>query len=401
MVGAGVRTPAGNTLPALWRTLCRGESTATLYRDERLPDGVEVLVCRVRDVDPTAYLTPQEARRWDRVHHLAAAAADDALAAAGTARPAPQRCAVVCGTGFGAGATYEAGHDNLTARGMRAISPLMVPMSMMNSTAALLSIRYGFKGPCQTVVAACASGASAIGEGLELLRRDAADLVLAGGVDAMLSYGTLCSFLRLDAMSRHVAHPQEASRPFDANRDGFVMAEGAGFVVLQRLADATAAGRPILGTVVGYGTCADAHHLVAPSPEGEGAQRAMALSLADAGCELDEISHVNAHGTSTILNDLAEASAISALFGSAAPPVTAVKGSTGHMIGGSGAVEAITTLLSLQHRIVPPIAGHRTADRRIDLDLVVRDPRPIGAGMAISNSFGFGGANACLVLGGQ
>jgi 3-oxoacyl-[acyl-carrier-protein] synthase II len=208
----------------------------------------------------------------------------------------------------------------------------------------------------------------------------------------------MCCFMRLDAMSRNVSCPGLASRPFDADRDGFVMGEGAGFVVLQRLEDVAASGPEPLGLVLGHASTADAHHLVAPSPDGAGAVRCMALALADAGIEPGDVAHVNAHGTSTVLNDRAEAAALAALFAGSCPPVMAVKGSTGHMIAGSGAVEAIVSLTSLRRRLVPPVAGLRTIDPGFGLDIVHGTPRPGPPGYALSNSFGFGGANTVLVL---
>jgi 3-oxoacyl-[acyl-carrier-protein] synthase II len=273
-------------------------------------------------------------------------------------------------------------------------------MVMPSSVAAHLSLRFGFGGPCLTVSAACASGAAAIGEGVELLRRGAADIVLAGGVDSLVSYGAMCCFMRLDAMSRNVRCPDLASRPFDADRDGFVIGEGSGFVVLQRLVDVTASGPEPLGLVLGHASTADAHHLVAPSPGGDGAARCMTLALADAAVQACDVAHVNAHGTGTVLNDRAEAAALKTVFGDTCPPVTAVKGSTGHLIGGSGAVEAIVSLMSLQRGLVPPVAGLRTIDPQIDLDVVTGTPRHVSPGCALSNSFGFGGANTALVLGG-
>jgi 3-oxoacyl-[acyl-carrier-protein] synthase II len=261
-------------------------------------------------------------------------------------------------------------------------------------------LRFGAQGPSLTVSTACASGATAIGEGSELLRTGRADMVVAGGVDAMVTYNALCSFLRLDVMSRNVAQPDLASRPFDVDRDGFVMGEGAGFVVLERAGDASDNGRDIVGLVLGYGSNGDAYHLVAPSPHGTGARACMELALARAGCTPADVNHVNAHGTATILNDQAEADAITSLFGTPSPPATAVKGATGHMVGGSGAAEAIVALWSLRYGLVPPVAGLRHVDPAISADVVVGAPRPIGPGVGLSNSFGFGGANACLVLGG-
>jgi 3-oxoacyl-[acyl-carrier-protein] synthase II len=369
-----------------------------VFDDDRLPQGAAALVCRVSGFDPGAYLTPAEVRRLDRSHALAIGAAADALGQCG-ALPVPARRAVVCGIGLGAASTYEEQVSRLLERGAHGVSPLTIPMVMPSSVAAHLSLRFGFGGPCLTVSAACASGAAAIGEGVELLRRGAADLVLAGGVDSLVNYGAMCCFMRLDAMSRNVSCPGLASRPFDTDRDGFVMGEGAGFVVLQRLEDVRASGPEPLGLVLGHASSADAHHLVAPSPDGEGALRCMVLALADAGVQPCDLAHVNAHGTSTVLNDRAEAAALTALLGgSLSPPVTAVKGSTGHMIAGSGAVEAIVSLVSLRHRLVPPVAGLRTVDPGFDLDIVRGTPRQAPPGYALSNSFGFGGTNTALVL---
>jgi 3-oxoacyl-[acyl-carrier-protein] synthase II len=370
-----------------------------VFEDDRLPPGTAALVCRVNGFDPAAYLTPVEVRRLDRSHALAIGAAADALSRCGEL-PDPARRAVVCGIGLGAATTYEEQVSRLLGQGVRGVSPLTIPMVMPSSVAAHLSLRLGFGGPCLTVSAACASGAAAIGEGVELLRRGAADVVLAGGVDSLVNYGAMCCFMRLDAMSRNVGCPELASRPFDADRDGFVMGEGAGFVVLQRLEDVSASGPEPLGLVLGHASSADAHHLVAPSPDGEGAVRCIALALMDAGVHLRDVGHVNAHGTSTVLNDRAEAAALKALFVGSCPPVTAVKGSTGHMIAGSGAVEAIVSLICLRHRLLPPVTGLRTIDPDFDLDVVQGTPREAPPGYALSSSFGFGGANTALVLAG-
>jgi 3-oxoacyl-[acyl-carrier-protein] synthase II len=397
VIGAGVKTPAGNSVDELWGNLCAARPSAEVFEDDRLPPGTAALVCRVSGFDPAAYLTPTEVRRLDRSHALAMGAAADALGRCGELPP-PARRAVVCGIGLGAAATYEEQVSRLLGQGVRGVSPLTIPMVMPSSVAAHLSLRLGFAGPCLTVSAACASGAAAIGEGVELLRRGAADVVLAGGVDSLVNYGAMCCFMRLDAMSRNVSRPGLASRPFDADRDGFVMGEGAGFVVLQRLEDVSGPGPEPLGLVLGHASSADAHHLVAPSPDGEGAVRCMALALADAGVQPSGVAHVNAHGTSTVLNDRAEAVALTALFAGSRPPVTAVKGATGHMIAGSGAVEAIVSLISLRHRLVPPVAGLRTVDPDFDLDLVQGTPREAPPGCALSSSFGFGGANTALVL---
>ena len=395
VVGVGVKTPAGNTPDALWASLCAGRSSAQVYRDERLPADAAVLVCRDDDFEPSTYLTPPEVRRVDRSHALAVGAAQDAIDLCGELPP-PERRAVVCGVGLPGAATYETQLQGLISGGVRSMSPLTIPMIMPSSISAQLSLRFDCRGPCVTVSAACASGAAAIGEGVELLRRGAADLVLAGGVDSLVGYGAMCGFLRLDAMSRHVDDPALASRPFDVDRDGFVMGEGAGFVVMRRVADTTPS--EVLGLVVGHASTADAHHLVAPSPAGEGALRCLLLALEDAGTSPVEVAHVNAHGTSTRLNDLAEATALATLFEGACPPVTSVKGTTGHMIAGSGAVEAVVALTTLRRRLVPPVAGLRTVDPEITVDVVQGSPRAVPDGYALSSSFGFGGANTVLVL---
>ena len=302
------------------------------------------------------------------------------------------------GVGLGAPSTYEVEHTKLANGGMRAMHPLTIPMIMPSATASQLSLRFGFRGPCLAVSTACASGATAIGEGLELLRRGAADLVLAGGTDSLVGYASLCAFSRLGAMSGNVDEPDLASRPFDVDRDGFVLGEGAGFVVLTTRERAAAAGWSTLGLVAGYAANADAHHLVAPSPEGEGALACMRAALTDAGVEPTDISHVNAHGTSTVLNDLTESQALATLFDGSPPPVTGVKGMTGHLVAGSGAVEAVVAMRSVASGLVPPVSGLRKPDPLLPVDPVVGEPRQVPVGYALSSSFGFGGVNACLVL---
>ena len=398
VVGSGVKAPGGCTVDELWASACAGAATARRFLDPRLPDDVGILVCLADGFDPAPYLSAVQARRTDRSVQLAVGAASDALAALDGSLPPPERCAVVCGVGLGATATYETQHEQLLSGGLHALHPLTIPMVMPSATAAALSLRFGFRGPCLTVCTACASGANAIGEGVELLRRGAADLVLAGGVDSMVTYNALCSFFRLDVMSGSVDDPERASRPFDIDRDGFVMGEGAGFLALARLATAAAAGWAALGTVAGYDSNADAHHLVAPSPEGEEALACMRLALADAGIEPRDVAHVSAHGTSTVLNDRAESDALLALFGERTPPVTALKGTTGHLVGGSGAVEAALALRTAATGVVPPVAGLRHLDPQTPVDAVLGQPREVAPGLALSTSFGFGGANAALVL---
>jgi 3-oxoacyl-[acyl-carrier-protein] synthase II len=394
-----VKVPGGLTVDDLWTSLCTGGATAEPFADDRLPHDVRVLVSRVHGFDPSDYLSAIEQRRLDRAHQLAIGAAQDALDSCGPHWPAPERRAIVCGVGLGAATANERHYHALEQSGLKGLNPLAVPVMMPNAMAALLSLRFGCKGPCLTVATACASGATAIAEGVELLRRGAADLVVAGGCDSLVCYSALAAFIRLDVMSRRVSEPERASSPFDIDRDGFVMGEGAGFVVLQRHDDAVADGRQVLGWVLGHASTADAHNLVAPSINGEGALACMRAALEDADVDASALSHVNAHGTSTVAGDLSEARALFALSETTSPAVTAVKGTTGHLIAGSGAVEAIVTLKTLSERLVPPIAGLRRLDPAMTIDAVFERPRAIGDGPGLSNSFGFGGMNTSLVLG--
>jgi 3-oxoacyl-[acyl-carrier-protein] synthase II len=398
VVGIGVKTPAGLTVDELWTALCAGRTCAEPYVDERLPRDARVLVCRAERFEAGLYLTSVEQRRFDRAHQLGVGAAQDAIDSCASTAPSADRCAIVCGVGLGAAAFQEEQYARLIGAGAHAISPLAIPLMMPSAMAALLSLRFDYQGPCLTVSAACASGATAIAEGVELLRRGAADRVLTGGFDAMLTYSALAGFLRLDVMSRRADAPDLASRPFDEARDGFVMGEGAGFVVLERESDARAGGSRIAGFVAGHASTADAHNLVAPSAAGEGALACMRRALEDADLTVADVAHVNAHATGTTQGDLSEALALMALFGEDGPPVTAVKGTTGHLIAASGAVEAIVTLRSLASRLAPPIAGLRRIDSRMRIDAVQAAPRAIGPGAALSNSFGFGGMNTTLVM---
>jgi 3-oxoacyl-[acyl-carrier-protein] synthase II len=396
IVGAGVMSPAGRDLPEFWGALCGGRPQFTPYRHPEVPESVTVVVGEADAPDPGDLVSKAELLRLDRVHLLAIAAADAAMAG-GVDRPEPERCAVVCGVGYGAAGALEALHRTVESEGVRGLSPFSVPLTMANSVSATLAMRYGFQGPCLTLSTACASGADAIGQGAELLRRGAADLVLAGGADAMISITTLLSFFRMGALSPS-ADPLTACRPFDRSRSGFVLGEGAGFVLLRRSAEVMARSA-VLGRILGYAATCDAHHVVAPRADGAVVRRCAELALLDAGLRPSDIGHINAHGTATPQGDRAEAAAIRALFGGDGPPVTATKSITGHMIGGSGAVEAIATVLSLRDGLVPPTGGYAVPDPDVALDVVTGEPRKAPAPYAISNSFGFGGHNAVLVLG--
>jgi 3-oxoacyl-[acyl-carrier-protein] synthase II len=306
---------------------------------------------------------------------------------------------VIAGTGVGGLITLETEIMKYAAKGAMRVSPFLVPMMMSNATAAFIALQHGFTGPNFSVVTACAAGANAIGEAVRLIQHGEADVVIAGGAESSITPVGLAAFNRMGALSRRKDDPAHASRPFDAGRDGFVMGEGAGMLVLESWDRAVGRGATIYGGVAGYGRNTDAFHITAPSPGGEGAVRCMQLALEDAGISPADIGHVNAHGTSTPLNDAAEAEAVTKVFGTATPPLTSVKGATGHLIGAAGAVEAVASILALAAGTVFPTANFTDADPALPpIDVVNGAPRPLPAKPALSNSFGFGGHNASLVL---
>ncbi|MFF0325884.1 beta-ketoacyl-[acyl-carrier-protein] synthase family protein [Nonomuraea angiospora] len=397
VTGMGVRTPAGAHPEALWAALLAGRSTArtiTSFDAEGLPVD---FACQVSDLDLDGYVQPRDARRMDRVTRMAFCAATDALTDAGRTAAAPERRAVVTGTGYGGVATQALAFGTLDERGRAWPGPLHIPMSMHNAAAAELSIRHAFLGPSMSVATACASGSHAIGEGMRLVRDGTADVVLAGGMEAAVQAGALVGFGRVGALSRRASEPERASRPFDADRDGFVLGEGAAFLVLERLEDALRRGAHVYAELSGYGRTSDGHHLTAPDPEGGGAYRCMRDALADAGIAAADVVHVNAHATSTRLNDEIEARAIARLFGEYAVPVTGSKSVIGHGLGASGAIEAVISVLTLSERTVHPTANLDRRDPACPVD-VVTAPRPIAPGPVLSNSFAFGGHNATLVF---
>ncbi len=397
VTGMGVKCPAGNDVETMWSNIRAGRAmarTITIFDPSELPVRI---AGEVRDYDPTDYFGPKEVRRQDRVTHLGFGAAADAIADAGELGADPGRCAVIAATGVGGLTTLQENCQVFFERGASRVSPFFVPMMMPNATAGVISMHFGWTGPAFCVSTACAAGANAIGEGVRLIRDASADVVIAGGTEAFTSV-TVAAFARMGALSTRNDDPERASRPFDADRDGFVIAEGAAFVLLESMERAVSRGARIYGEIAGYGRNSDAYHITAPSPGGTGAATCMQLALDDAGLQPSDIGHVNAHGTSTPLNDAAESEALRKLFGDAVPPVTSSKGVLGHMIGGAGATEAVIALLSIREGIVPPTANLERIGDEIGLDVVAGEPRQIGSKPALSNSFGFGGHNATLVL---
>ena len=351
---------------------------------------------RVTGFDPNEHFeSPKEARRADPYAQFLVAAADEALAQAGAIEADPTRCGTMIGTGVGGISTLEKQIAVLNEKGARRVSPFLVPMMMANAGGAILSMRYGWMGPSENVVTACAAGTHAVGNGARLIADGRCDAMLVGGTEAPFTPTAVAGFANMTALSS-----SGVSRPFDAARDGFVMTEGAAVLVLEDWDIATARGAAILAEVLGSASTADAHHITAPSPGGSGAVHCMQLALDDAGVRPADVVHVNAHGTSTDLNDAAEAEALSKVFGtSPGPLITSTKGVTGHGLGAAGALEAVAVVLSMHKRLVPPTAGLAVLDPELPpIAVVMGEPAVWEPGVSISNSFGFGGHNGTLVL---
>jgi 3-oxoacyl-[acyl-carrier-protein] synthase II len=397
VTGLGLVTPAGVGRDAAWAGLCAGDSTATA--DPGL-DGLPVAFsCQVPELDTAGLLGHRLSRRLDRFTTFALLAAREAVA---DARLAPDgwdgaRVGVVMGVGTGSMQGWQAEFDRLADNSPERVSPLALPRSVPNMAAAEIALDLGATGPNMVVSTACASGTSALGLARDWLLSGACDLVLAGGSESARLRMTAACFAQMRALSRRADSPHAASRPFDRDRDGFVLGEGAAVLVLERIADARARGTRPVALLAGFGASCDAHHFTAPHPDGDGAARAIRGALADAGLEPEDIDHVNAHGTATPQGDAAEHNALHQVF-RRPPPVTAVKGTIGHAIGGAGAIEAACTVLTLRHQLIPPTANLDTLDPAMDLDVVSKVPRRQRIRAAVSSSFGFGGQNAVLAF---
>jgi 3-oxoacyl-[acyl-carrier-protein] synthase II len=360
------------------------------------------IAAEVRDFDASAYMDRKEMRRTDRFVQFAYAATRLAHEHARfSITPANAiRTGVLIGSGIGGAATWEEQHRTLLERGADRISPFFIPMMIGNMATGVTAILTGARGPSSCVVTACATGGNAIGDATRIIEHGDADVMIAGGAEAAITPLSVAGFCSMKAMSTRNDDAATASRPFDATRDGFVMGEGAGVVVLEALAHAEARGASILAEMIGYGVTADAHHITQPDPEGDGAARSMLAALADAGIEPAEVDYINAHGTSTPLNDRVETLAIRRVFGDHASrlAVSSTKSMTGHLMGAAGGVEAIACVLAMQRGMVPPTINYRTPDPECDLDCVPNEPRPARTRIAMSNAFGFGGHNATVVL---
>ncbi len=403
VTGLGAITPLALNVRETWEGLLAGRSGVgpiTQFDASDLPCRI---AAEVKDFKAKDYIDFKEARRMSRVSQLTVAAAQEALTDAGLSSPVPnpERTGVLIGTGMGG---FEQADDALQAyreKGFRAVSPFALIASVPNMPSYHVSLMIQATGPLSTVVAACATGTQAIGEAADWIRRGRADVVVTGGAEGLIHLGAMAGFAAMRGLSLRNDEPERASRPFDADRDGFVVGEGAGVVVLERLDQAQARGARIYAEVLGHASSADAFHSAAPDPDGAGAIRAMQWALRDAGLTPDAVDYINSHGSSTPLNDEIETKAIKTLFGEHAYElaVNSTKSMMGHLMGAAGAVEAIAVILSLAEGVLHPTINYETPDPACDLDYVPNQPRWTPVTVALSNSFGLGGQNACLVLG--
>jgi 3-oxoacyl-[acyl-carrier-protein] synthase II len=400
VTGLGATTPLGGDVDALWQGLLEGRSGVRRI-DDLLPAEVAAqLPTRIAApmaVSPAEVLPRVQARRLDRCEQAALVAARQAWADAGAPEVDPVRLAVVIGTGVGGMTTLLDQDDVLENAGPKRVSPLTVPMLMPNGPAAWVSLEYGARAGVYTPVSACASGAEALAFAARLLRAGEADVVIAGGAEAAIAPLTIAGFAQARTLSRRNDEPERASRPFDVDRDGLVLGEGAGVLILERAEFAAARGARVRGRLAGFGITADGHHITGPDPTGAGQIRAMRAAVADAGLTPSDVDHVNCHATSTVVGDVGETRAISAALGGEVT-LTAPKSSLGHLFGAAGAVEAIVTLLSVAHSIIPPTLNLENKAAEVDLDVVTGHPRRQNLRAAVSNSFGFGGQNVSLLF---
>jgi 3-oxoacyl-[acyl-carrier-protein] synthase II len=402
VTGLGAVTPIGNDVPTYWEGLSTGKNGVapiTLFDAARH-------ACRfaaeVKGFDPSGSIEPKEAKRWDRFCQFAVVAAKQAVAHAGLTidERNANRIGTAIGSGVGGLLMMETQAHVLAERGPDRVSPFCVPMMIPNMATGLTAIALGAKGPSSAVATACAAGSNAIGDAYRLIQMGLADAMVCGGAESAITPLGVAGFASAKALSFRNDDPATASRPFDAERNGFVIGEGAGVIVLESLEHARARGAEILAEVVGYGMTCDAHHITSPSPGGTGGAEAMRLALADARIEAAAVDYVNAHGTSTQANDSNETSAIKSALGERAYqiPVSSTKSMTGHLLGGSGGIEAVAAVLAIGHNLVPPTINYQNPDPACDLDVVPNQAREQTLNVVLSNSFGFGGHNVCLAF---
>ena len=404
ITGMGLLTPVGHGVKAAWEALLAGKSGAATIRNFEITDDYDVrFAAEIKDWTPEPVLDRKEARRTDRYAQFAIWTAEEAVTNAGLKdndRLDLDRVGVIIGSGIGGITTFEEQARVMVERGPKRISPFFIPMFIPDIAAGHVSMRYGFRGPNYCTVSACASSAHAVGDSFRILQRGDADVMVTGGAEATVTPMTIAGFGNMKALSARNDSPETASRPFDAGRDGFVLGEGSGVVVLETLEHALQRGAHIYAEVVGYGQSADAYHLTAPAPEGAGAQLAMRRALQDAGIQTTDVDYINAHGTSTPMNDLNETLAVKAVFGEHAYQLVmgSTKSMTGHLLGAAGAVETVISALVCQTSQIPPTINFETRDPACDLNYAHNQKLERAVEYAISNSFGFGGHNVCLAV---
>jgi 3-oxoacyl-[acyl-carrier-protein] synthase II len=399
----GMVSPNGLDVASSWESVVRGQSGIGPITHFDAKDYRSRIAGEVKNFDPLAYFSKKDVRRMDPFVQFALVAAREAMAQARIPigeNGAADRTAVIVGSGIGGMCTVTEQEQTRLARGPDKISPVMIPMILPETAASMISIEFGLKGPNMAVTSACATGANAIGEAYRMIQYGVADYALAGGTEKGVMPLAVGAFAAMRAVSERNDDPQHASRPFDRDRDGFVIAEGAGILILEPLEQALARGATVLAEIVGYASNDDAYHITAPQPEGAGAIKCMKLALASAGLQPEDIDYINAHGTSTPLNDATETLAIKAVFGEQAynVPISSTKSVTGHLLGAAGAVEAAFCIQAMRTGLIPPTMNLENPDPACDLDYVPNQARQAQVRVALSNSFGFGGHNACLIF---
>ncbi len=398
VTGIGAVCSVGLSVPDIWAALTAGRSGIGLV------DGIETgdlpvrIGAQIRDFDGDARFGRRRARHLDRVVQLALTATDEAVSRSGVdIRADPERVGVVFGTGIGGISSLEEGTRTLAERGAEWVNPYVLPMLIPNMAAGQIAIEHGILGYSSCTVTACSASANAIGDGLDLIRAGRADVVVCGGSEAGITRLGMAGFAAMKALSTRNDDPEAASRPFDAERDGFVMGEGAGALVIEERDRAIARDAPILAELVGYGATSDAYHITSPHPQGDGAVRAMQGACSDGGVDPGDVGYINAHGTSTVPNDRVETHAVRRIWGDDAPPMSSTKSMTGHTLGAAGAIESIVCILALRDGLLPPTINQERADPECDLDYVPNKAREAVLDLAMSNSFGFGGHNSALL----
>jgi 3-oxoacyl-[acyl-carrier-protein] synthase II len=400
----GLISPVGNTVESAWDAICNGRSGIGPITAFDVSELSTRIAGEIRDFEVTDYISGKEARRYDRFMHYGLAAAQQAMREAGLDAEGhgidPERVGFAIGAGIGGISSIEENMLIYRDKGPRRVSPFYIPGSIVNMIGGVLSINHGFKGPNISVVTACTTSTHNIGLAARLIKYGDAEVMIAGGAEYATTPTALAGFISAKAMSERNDDPGAASRPWDRERDGFVLANGAGIVVVEELEHARQRGASIYGEIIGFGMSGDAYHMTAPPPDGEGAARCMQIALKDAGIDLQAVDYINAHGTSTPLGDRAESDAIKTVFGDHAYrlAVSSTKSMTGHLLGAAGSTEAIFTLLAMRDDIAPPTINLENADEGCDLDYVPNEARPMTIGAALSNSFGFGGTNGTLVF---